>query len=130
MFLIQACFHPHACFRYRKLQSFFSLLEVSEKVFGMTNDTSNSDVKIYPMKYTSIPKQILLVAYAVGFIASCVSILKHFFLMKQAHRPAPWCVLQLWIMQTELPLSREPSESAKVLLTACLDFCNIIKFVF
>lgn len=30
--------------------------------------------------------------------------------------------LQLWIMQTELPLSREHSESAKVLLTACLVF--------
>lgn len=43
------------------------------------NDTSNSDVKIYAMKYTSIPKQILLVAYAVGFIASCVSNFKHFF---------------------------------------------------
>lgn len=56
------------------------------------NDTSNSDVKIYAMKYTSIPKQILLVAYAVGFIASCVSSLKHFFfLMKQAYRPTPWC---------------------------------------
>lgn len=58
--MIQACFHSDACFRYRKLQSFSSLLEVSEKTFGMTNDTSNADVKTYPMKYTSIPKQILM----------------------------------------------------------------------
>lgn len=61
---------------------FFSLLEVSEKTFGMMNDNSNSDVRVYPMKYTNIPKQTLLVAYAVGFIASYVSILKHFFLNK------------------------------------------------
>lgn len=37
------------------------------------NDTSNSDMKIYAMKYRSVPKQILLVACAVCFTDSSVS---------------------------------------------------------
>ena len=81
------------------------------------------------MKYRSVPKYhwwpVLFVLLPTVFPPS-----KYFFFFHETGSDIKSLVfLQLWIKQTELPLPRQPSESAQVLLTACLVCCNMINFV-
>ena len=122
----------HVCFVYRWFQSYFPPWKLLGKTFVLINDTSNSYIKIYAMKHKSSPKQILLVVCAVCFTASCVSIFKHFFFFLSS-----WSTLRNQLPGVfttmdnadRISLSREPSKSAKVLLTVSFIACNIISFV-
>lgn len=119
---------------------FFTLMYVSrienssplevKITFVMVNDSSNSDVK------KSMVWNIEVFSNTTGglcflfYCLQCFQPLNTSFLFHETGSDNNSLVFsQVWIMQTELPLSREPSESAKVLLTTCRICCDIINFV-
>ena len=133
MFLIHPCCLLSCMFCVQAIPTLFPPhpLKLLGKTFVSINDTGNSDVKIYAMKHRSSPKQILLVVCAICFTASCVSIFKHFFFLSSLSRlrnQLP-CVFTTMDNADRISLSREPSKSAKVLLTVSFIRCSIISFV-